>query len=89
MENGHLPFCRRLWDAEVCLDANLIYWRIIGKFSDVLICLNVNVLLANGRLRGVLVAIEELLSTLSPLVFNLLGVEGIFVCLEKLVWIGS
>ena len=70
---------------ELGLAADLVDRGLIGELSYELICLNVDILLAWGRLWGLHIPGEELLCSFGSLLLQTLGVVFALVGLEKLV----
>ena len=74
---------------EFSLAANLIDRCLVSKLLYKLISLDVNILLAWGRLRCLNVSCEELLCSFGSLLFKTLRVIFSLVCLEKLIRVSS
>ena len=74
---------------ELSLATDFIDRGLIGQLTDELISLNVDVLLAWGRLWCLNVTCEELFGSLGPLLFESLGIVLSLVSLEKLIWVCS
>ena len=74
---------------ELRLATDLIDRSLVGELSYKLVRLNVDVLLAWGRLGSFHVACEELFSGLGSLLLEALRVVLALVGLEELVWVGA
>jgi len=71
------------------LATNLINRGFVGKFSNELVSLNVDVLLARWCLGGLNIPGEEFLSSFGSLLLEALRVVLALVGLEKLIGVGS
>ena len=74
---------------EFCLAADLVNRSLVCQLSHELIRLNVNILLARGRLWCLDIASEEFFSCLGTLLLETLRVILAFVGLEELVGVRS
>ena len=75
-------------DFEFGLASNLVDRGLISELSDELVGLNIDILFAWGSLWCLDIACEELLSRLSSLLFEALGVVLALISLEELVRVG-
>ena len=79
----------RLVDFELSLARNLIHGCLVGKFSDELVSLDVDVLFAWGSFGRFHITSEELFSCFGSLLLKTLWVILALVRLEQLVGVGS
>ena len=80
---------RRSIYLELRLAADLVHWCLVGEFSDELVRLYVDVLLAWWRLRRFNIAREKLLRGFRSLLLKALRVVFALICLEELIRVGS
>ena len=79
---------RRSIYLELRLAADLVHWCLVGEFSDELVRLYVDVLLAWWRLRRFNIAREKLLRGFRSLLLKALRVIFALICLEELIRVG-
>ena len=76
-------------DFEFSLASDFVNRGLISELSNELVSLNIDILFAWGRLRGLHVTSEELFGGLGSLLLEALRVILALVCLEELIGVGA